>query len=224
MTETRTKTSAPRVGAEHLGTDIVIFGAGGRAGRALVREARSRGHRVTAVVRDPDQHADLAGPDFAGPHLPGGPGVRLLAGDVTDPRAVAAAATGHAVAISAVYRPDIPAESLYVGAARALKDGLTRAGTGRLLVIGIATLAETAPGVRILDAPDFPEPARTFSLGHAAGLEALRSGTPGPDWVMVLPPMEIDYAACARSVLDEIEHPAHHRSVLNLAAPAVGRS
>jgi putative NADH-flavin reductase len=32
---------------------IVIFGAGGRAGRAAVAEALRREHHVTAVVRDP---------------------------------------------------------------------------------------------------------------------------------------------------------------------------
>ncbi|MEV1206649.1 NmrA family NAD(P)-binding protein, partial [Microbispora rosea] len=36
--------------------NIVIFGAGGRAGRQAVAEARRRGHRVTAVVRDPAGH------------------------------------------------------------------------------------------------------------------------------------------------------------------------
>ena len=30
---------------------IVIFGAGGRAGRQVVAEARRRGHEVTAVMR-----------------------------------------------------------------------------------------------------------------------------------------------------------------------------
>jgi putative NADH-flavin reductase len=33
---------------------------------------------------------------------------------------------------------------------RALLDGLGRAGVGRLLVLGIATTLETAPGVRIM--------------------------------------------------------------------------
>ncbi|MDH2429950.1 NAD(P)H-binding protein [Sphaerisporangium sp. TRM90804] len=39
---------------------IIVFGAGGRAGRATVREAVLRGHEVTAVVRDPARHATLA--------------------------------------------------------------------------------------------------------------------------------------------------------------------
>src|SRR5690349_13707484 len=39
--------------------DIVVFGAGGRVGRAAVAEARRRGHPVTAGVRDPARHRDL---------------------------------------------------------------------------------------------------------------------------------------------------------------------
>ncbi|MFC7640342.1 NmrA family NAD(P)-binding protein [Streptosporangium lutulentum] len=34
-------------------SSIVIFGAGGRAGRAVTAEARGRGHQVIAVVREP---------------------------------------------------------------------------------------------------------------------------------------------------------------------------
>ncbi|WP_245899650.1 NAD(P)H-binding protein, partial [Nonomuraea indica] len=41
---------------------IVIFGAGGRAGRHAVAEAVARGHHVTAVVRDPARHQHLLSP------------------------------------------------------------------------------------------------------------------------------------------------------------------
>jgi hypothetical protein len=40
---------------------IVVYGAGGRAGRRAVAEARLRGHEVVAVVRDPAKHAAVAG-------------------------------------------------------------------------------------------------------------------------------------------------------------------
>ena len=63
---------------------IVVFGAGGRAGRAAVGEARQRGHQVTAVVRDPAKYGDLATD-----------GVHLVAGDVTDVDSVARIGEGH---------------------------------------------------------------------------------------------------------------------------------
>ncbi|MGJ6965941.1 hypothetical protein ACSDR0_28940 [Streptosporangium sp. G11] len=40
--------------------NIVVFDAGGGAGGRVVAEARRRGHRVTAVVRDPAGHSDPA--------------------------------------------------------------------------------------------------------------------------------------------------------------------
>src|ERR1700730_3425152 len=67
---------------------IVIFGAGGRAGRQAVAEAHRRGHEVTAVVRDPSRHCGLADG-----------GVRVAAGDVTDMARVHALSAGHRAAL-----------------------------------------------------------------------------------------------------------------------------
>ena len=87
---------------------LVIFGAGGRAGRAAVAEARRRGHQVTAVVREPGGHSGLSGD-----------GVQLMAGDVTDVDSVARVAAGHDAAISAVYDAAAQPSAFYAGAARA---------------------------------------------------------------------------------------------------------
>ncbi|MER5322650.1 NAD(P)-dependent oxidoreductase [Streptosporangium roseum] len=213
---------------------IVIFGAGGRAGRRTVAEAVARGHRVTAVVRDP-----------AGYEGPAGDEVTLVAGDVTRADSVAAVAAGHDAAISAAARLDVPAEEFYVGAAHALLDGLAQAGVGRLVVVGIGTLLETAPGVRVMDAPGFPVEARDFSLGHAAELDVLRAADTGIDWLMVTPPPTLlddeaartgryraggeqvlpggeeagllSYADLAVALVDEIENPKHHRTQVAVA-------
>ncbi|GAA1272089.1 hypothetical protein Psi02_52480 [Planotetraspora silvatica] len=210
---------------------IVVFGAGGRAGRRVVAEAVSRGHLVTAVVRDPARHRDLAGDRVA-----------LVAGDATDADDVSAAAAGHDAAVSAVARLDISSVEFYVGAARALLDGLARAGVGRLVLIGIGTTLETAPGVMVHDAAGFPEEGRAFSLGHAAELEVLRADGAGIDWLVIAPPPVIldehasrtgryrtggpevlpadggfSYADLAVALVDEIEDPRHHRALVAVA-------
>jgi uncharacterized protein YbjT (DUF2867 family) len=64
-------------------TGIVVYGAGGRAGRAVTAEARGRGHRVTAVVRDPARYGDLEAE-----------GVRVVRGDVTDRSTVPRSSAG----------------------------------------------------------------------------------------------------------------------------------
>lgn len=44
---------------------IAVLGATGRAGSAIVAEARRRGHEVLAVVRDPQKAADRLGATVA---------------------------------------------------------------------------------------------------------------------------------------------------------------
>ncbi|MEU1883772.1 NAD(P)H-binding protein [Streptosporangium sp. NPDC020072] len=154
---------------------IVVFGAGGNAGRRVVAEAVSRGHAVTAVVRDPGGHEGVRG------H-----GVTLVAGDVTRAESVAAVAAGHDAVISTVYRADVPADEFYTSAADALVAGLSQAGVERLVTVGVGTALEVAPGVAMHDTPDFPEEYRRFSVGHSSEI-AILAGS-GLDWVVVTPP------------------------------------
>jgi putative NADH-flavin reductase len=213
---------------------IIVFGAGGRAGRRAVVEAASRGHQVTAVVRDPGKHQH-----------PTDVGVSLVAGDVTSADDVANLAAGHDAAINAAARMDLPSEQFFPATARALIDGLARAGVGRLVAIGIGSVLETAPGVAVHDAPDYPAEYRAFSLGHAAQLEVLRAAGTGIDWVVLAPPptlldneasrtgryriggtqvLPLDpgaalfpYADLAVALIDEIEAPKYHRSLVAVA-------
>lgn len=210
---------------------IVVFGAGGRAGRHAVAEAERRGHRVTAVVRDPRKHADLDSDT-----------VTLAAGDVTAAESVAELATDGDAAINAAARLDVPAEEFYVAATHALLTGLAQAGVSRLVAVGIGTTLHTAPGVMLHDAPGFPADGKAFSLGHLAELELLRSTQTDLDWVVVTPPPVVlddastrsgryrvgtdeimttdgsappfSYADLAVALVDQIERPTHHRTQL----------
>lgn len=144
-----------------------------RAGRAAVGEAHRRGHQVTAVVRDPAKYADLATD-----------GVHLVDGDVTDASSVARVALGHDAAISAVYDADAQPDAFFTGATRALLAGLARAGVGRLIVVGLASVLRTASGMALMDTPGYPQEYRFFYLGHAAGTDTLRAAATGLDWLV----------------------------------------
>ncbi|MFJ6540674.1 NAD(P)-dependent oxidoreductase [Streptomyces sp. NPDC091385] len=206
-------------------SEVIVFGAGGRIGRAAVGEASRRGHRVTAVVRDPDGQRALGA-------------ARWRSGDVTDPDAVARLAAGHSAAIHAAYDAGSPADVFFPAAARALVNGLARAGVGRLVVVGLAALLETPDGTRLLDAPTFPPQYRPFALAHAAGAALLRDSPAAPDWIVVSPAGDFtpdgprsggyrlspaDPAArvtpedFALALLDEIDTPRHHRVQLGVA-------
>lgn len=216
--------SAPRVDGV-VPVSVVVFGAGGRVGRAVVAEAVSRGLPVTAVVRTPERHADLAGP-----------GVELVAGDAGDPDSVARTAAGHAVAVAALYRADVTAAEFYRTTTSALVAGLQSAGVPRLVTVGVATTLAVAPGVLVHDGPEFPSEYRAFSLGHQAALEVLSDAPQPLDWVVVTPPMDlghdgartgryriggpvlpeggghISHPDLAIAVVDEVERPTHHRA------------
>ncbi|MGC0419758.1 NAD(P)-dependent oxidoreductase [Embleya sp. AB8] len=169
---------------------IVVFGAGGRTGRAAIAEALRRGHRVTAVVREPAKYADLAGPR-----------VVVVAGDVTDADAVARLAAGHDAAIAAVFDPAAPLADFFAGTVRALVAGLSRAGVGRLVWVGLASVLPTASGRLLMDTPGYPQEYRAFFLAHAAGNAALRDANTGagagvgaaPEWVVLSPAGDFDH-------------------------------
>jgi putative NADH-flavin reductase len=207
---------------------IAVFGAGGRAGRAAVGEARQRGHQVTAVVRDPAKYGDLAADD-----------VHIVAGDVTDVDSVARVTQGHDAVISAVYDVGAQPDAFFTGAARALLGGLSRAGVGRLIVVGLASVLKTASGVALMDMPGYPQEYRMFYLGHAAGMDVLRAATTELDWLVLSPAGDFDhgaprtgryrtaaaeaasrvsYADFAVALLDEIDTPKHHRAHLGVEA------
>ncbi|WP_182899139.1 NAD(P)-dependent oxidoreductase [Microbispora sp. H10830] len=203
--------------------NIVVFGAGGRAGRQAVAEARRRGHQVTAVVRDPAGHGDLGD-------------VRVVAGDVTDPASIERAAAGHDAAISAAADLSVAPHDFFTASARALSTGLAKAGVPRLVVVGLASVLPGASGAPLMDEPGYPNEYRAFYLGHAAGLDELR--TCDLDWAYVAPAGDFDhggtrvgrylladhgdmtsritYADFAIALLDEVEAPRHHRAAISI--------
>ncbi|WP_431046503.1 NAD(P)-dependent oxidoreductase [Streptomyces sp. P1-3] len=147
-------------------TKIALFGATGTIGRRVLDEALSRGHEVTAVVRDPAK--------LTADH----PKLTVTTGDVLDPASVAAVAKGQDVVVSAVGGGDGPGhQQLIPAAARSLVAGLRTLGDGapRLIAVGGAGSLETAPGVRVWDAPGLPDWLLQIMHAHGEALEFLRT-------------------------------------------------
>ncbi len=205
---------------------IIVFGAGGRAGRAVTREALSRGHEVTAAVRNPDAHRDLERP-----------GVTLVRGDVTVPEDVTALVPGHDAAVHAVTPFSGPEQGFdtldpdfYVKSVDALLPALEKAGVPSLLLIGLFATLLTPEGGLVMDDPAlFPEQIRPFARAHDAGLKRLRAASTPVRWLVLTPPAASDpdgprtgryefggdrlvdaplsYADLAVAVVDQIETP-----------------
>ena len=126
-------------------TRMLVFGASGTIGRAVVAEALARGHAVTGVARDPSVlgHAE---------------GLVTLAGDARDPELVRELAREHDVVV-ATTRPRDGHERELVDVARTLLVALAGLDARLILVGGAASLAvPDRPGVRVLDDPRYIGP------------------------------------------------------------------
>lgn len=204
--------------------NIVLIGATGYIGSALLAEATRRGHRVTAIVKNP---ARLAAQD----------GVTARAIDVNDADALAAALRGHDAVLSAFSgHADADVLEAYRRGFRSILAAVKQSGVPRLLLVGGAASLQVAPGVELLDTPAFPAQWKPTAQGAREALMTLRD-EPTLDWTVLSPSAHIepgqrtgqfrlgteqlitdakgesrislqDYAV---AMLDELETPAHSR-------------
>jgi putative NADH-flavin reductase len=208
---------------------IVIFGASGLLGSRLVDEAIARLHEVTAVARDATRIDDRVGR------------VDRFAGDATEPSSVASIAAGHDAAISAVTQHDRP--EVLVEAANGLLEGLSLAEVPRLIVAGGAGSLMLPSGQRAYEAPDFREEWKPEALAQAQALAVYEQSDGDVDWAYISPaallePGErtgsyrvgsdemlfdengrsrITMEDMAIAMLDEADHPQHHRTRFTVA-------
>ncbi|MBQ4899590.1 NAD(P)H-binding protein [Paenibacillus sp. Marseille-P2973] len=134
---------------------IAIFGSTGMIGKAILEEALRRGHEVTAVVRDINKLSGQAGRE----------NLHVVTGDILMPDSVAGVVEGSDLIISA-YGPQFGAENELSEATRSLIEGARSGGARRLIAVGGAGGLEVAPGVRLLDSPEFPEELRPLARAH----------------------------------------------------------
>ena len=144
---------------------IALIGATGQVGSRILAEALGRGHQVTAIAR----HPEALGPQ---------PALTALSLDVVDGAKLAAALAGHDAAIIAVKYSQVDPRPL-VEAAR-------RAGIARLLVVGGAGSLQVAPGVDLVDTPDFPTPHKDEARAARDFLNLLRQES-ALDWSFLSP-------------------------------------
>ncbi len=131
-------------------------------GSRVLQELVSRGHMVTAAARNPEKIQAA--------------GVTAVKADVTDEASVAATAKGADAVISA-YAPPRGQEAALVPATQALLAGLKQAGVKRVIIVGGAGCLEVAPGVQLLDLPNFPAEYKAIAIAHRDALNALKTET-----------------------------------------------
>ncbi|HEO8935230.1 TPA: NAD(P)-dependent oxidoreductase [Serratia marcescens] len=128
---------------------VAIIGATGFVGRRVVDEALARGIQVTAIARQKKE-------------LPEHANLTVALGDVADTAWLAGQLRSQDAVISA-YNPGWGEDNLYEKTTRGAQQILTaveQAGVKRLLVVGGAGSLEVAPGVELVDTPQFPKNIR----------------------------------------------------------------
>jgi putative NADH-flavin reductase len=192
---------------------IALIGATGNVGSHILEELLRREHRVTAIVRNPGR-------------VPEKHGVTAKKGDVLDEN-LAELVKGHDALISSVHFTASDPHKL-IAATRS-------SGVKRYLVVGGAGSLEVAPGVRLIDTPNFPAQYKDEAAAGAAYLELLR-GVHDLDWTFLSPSAlliagertgkfrlgtdqllttdqgsSISFEDYAIALVDELEHPKHSR-------------
>ena len=156
---------------------LFLFGVTGNAGQAILQEALSRGHSVTAAARQ------------TGFFHPVGK-ASVVTADVLDTATLKDAIKGHDAVIVAISGRKSGHDTV-ARAATNLLATMPEAGVSRLLWVGGAGSLEVAPGVRLVDTPQFPAIYKEEALGQAAALQTLRAGKTSVNWTYVSPPAMI---------------------------------
>ena len=208
---------------------IALIGGTGFVGSAVLAELSQRGHQVSALARDTTKYRTL-------------PGVTPVQADVTDAAQVERAVAGADAVISA-YNPGWKSPELYelfMTGTRAILAGTKQAGVRRLLIVGGAGSLFVAPGVQLMDTPEFKSMVPPEILPGVQGARealALVRGETDLEWTFLSPPAKlapgertgkfriggdellmqgaepagISVADLAVAIVDEIERPAHLR-------------
>lgn len=156
---------------------IALVAATGKIGRQIAQQAISRGHEVTAIVR----RANDLPPELSG--------ARLAIAPLDDHDALVAAIQGNDVLASA-YGPALGAEATLSEVADDLISAARDAGIRRLIIVGGAGSLEVAPGVQLVDTPNFPAAYKPVALAHRDALKRYRSAD-DLDWTFYSPAAEI---------------------------------
>ena len=159
---------------------LALFGASGTIGQRILREALSRGHTVTAIVRDPSRVAGQ------------GPNVQSVEGNILDPHSVATSVAGHDAVISAFGPGANQGVEAVPQAVRSLLAGLRAAGVKRLAFVGGAGSLEVAPGVKVQDTPGWPAEFQGIAQAHTDALGVFRREGSDLDWTFLSPPALIE--------------------------------
>ncbi len=198
---------------------IGIIGASGKVGSLVLKEAVSRGHEVTAIVRDQSKVKDT--------------NISVVEKNILDLTQNDVAQ--FEVVVNAFGAP-LGEEQAHVDAGHALIEALKGTSTKGIIVGGAGSLyVDENKTIQLIDTPEFPDIVKPTAKGQGRNLQELQNTT-DITWTFISPSAVFDaegkrtgtyksgkdnllvnskgesyisYADYAIAVVDEIENPQH---------------
>lgn len=161
---------------------IVLFGAKGMVGSRILAEALRRQHEVTVVVRNPADFSSDAEK------------VTVVAGDASNASQVAQIAAGHDAVLSSVgpgRHANAQPENI-LRSVNAFLEALPAAGVQRLLLVGGAGSLEVAPGLQLVESPEFPAAFKAEASIARDALNILKNSNTSLNWTFFSPSIFIE--------------------------------
>ncbi|MHB9841902.1 NAD(P)-dependent oxidoreductase [Paraburkholderia terrae] len=208
---------------------VVVLAATGQVGRTVLSELISRGHRVTAVARNPDK-------------LPRS--INSVRDDLSSADGIAEIIAGADAIVSAFgpskddtrYFSDVNYTDQLADVTERTIAAVRKARVPRLIMAGGCGSLWFSPGVTVLESGHWPERLAPIAASHIKAFAALRASD--INWTYFSPPMRIDpgvrtgkfrlggdhllvdeqgrswvsFEDYAVAVVDELEQPAHERA------------
>jgi uncharacterized protein len=196
--------------------NISIIGASGFVGSAILKEAINRGHQVTAIARDTSKINETSD------------GLRLQNVDINQTNSLAEAVKDSDVVISAFNagwtNPNIYED--FITGSKAIQEAVKESGVKRLIVIGGAGSLYAAPGVQLVDTPEFP---KEYYPGASAARDYFNilKEEKNIDWTFFSPAIEMHHGIDTgrtgkyRTGLDNPVFDENGRSILSVQDLAV---
>ena len=195
---------------------IALIGATGFVGSAILKEALSRDHQVTAILRHPEklklQNKNLS----------------VVQGDVMDSEKLTGLLNGNDIVVSA-YNAGWNNPNIYndfLKGSQSIQEAAKKSGIKRLIVMGGAGSLFIKPGVQLIDTPGIAEFAKAGSQAARDYLNILKKDDQ-LDWTFISPAIEMGKASSGtrtgkyRTGSDSPVFDASHKSSISVEDLAV---
>ena len=159
---------------------IAIIGATGFVGSAVLNEALNCRHEVTAIARDINKIT------ISNEKL------KTVSADADNSEALAKVLAGHDAVVNA-FNAGWTNPNLYndfIKGSESIQQAVKLSGVKRLLVVGGAGSLEIAPGVQLVDSPEFPAEYKAGATAARDYLNTIKKET-RLDWTFLSPAIHL---------------------------------